>query len=162
MSLISYLKTGVQYFTGLLGKPDYNPRKKEEKKNISMTAAPCEQHAVKLDGITAGRSRQSPSGSSAGAICLLTKRPHRSGIDCRGRSNAFARTFGATEGDPMPTPRVVLNSLEICCQGITPPHYSAHTNQRKINVDVVFIVFACFALILFLSDLTPIINELCN
>lgn len=112
-----------------------------------MTAAPCEQHAVKLDGITAGRLRQSPCSSSAGAICLLTKRPHRSGIDCGGRSNAFARTFGATEGDPMPTPRVVLNSLEICRQGITPLHYSAHTNQRKINVDVVFIVFACFALL---------------
>lgn len=104
-----------------------------------------------------------PASSSVGAICLLTKRPHRGGIDCRGRSNAFARTFGATEGDPMPTPRVVLNSLEICCQGITPPHYSAHTKPEKDQCWCgIYCVCLFCTLILFLSDLTPIINELCN
>lgn len=62
-----------------------------------------------------------------------------------GRSNAFGRTFGATDGNLMPTPRFVLNSLEICRQGISHLFCSEHTNQRLIDIDVLFMAFVCFS-----------------
>lgn len=82
MLLISYLNIVCSISKGCWEK-QVTTLLKIKKKN-SMTVAPCERPAVKLDGITAGRSRQSPRCSSAGAICLLTKRPHRGRIDCEG------------------------------------------------------------------------------
>lgn len=159
VSLISYLNTSVLYFTGLPGKPGYNPRKKKKKIHFNecspLWTARCKV-GWNYSRLVTPQSLQLVCRSNLSSDKTTTPRPNR----LRGPIKRIRLDFWCRGWQPDATWRCSEFTGNLSPGNSSPVLFCAYKPQLDRNRLVIYCVYL-FSLVIVIFVFVWI-NKLCN